>query len=244
MSKKHDHWEWFSMTTAGVNTNATLQRYKYNGMELDRMHGLDTYDFGARQYDPVLGRWDRMDPLCEKYYDVSPYGYCGGNPVRYIDPDGMLILPVLYRENYKDQLLPEYYRSMSGFVNAMEEFGKTTWGHHLISSFVDKGKSHYGVRGNGDYSDITLIIKEFNFEMKIDASMSESQMAETITHEFTLHGALIDETIGIYRKKGIDEALDFFFKTTEEQDHIENKPLYEKTKDELLHNKPEYENAF
>lgn len=68
--------------------NAGMQPYKYNGKELDRMHGLDTYDYGARQYDPMLGRWDRMDPLCEKYYSVSPYVYCGGNPIRYIDQDG------------------------------------------------------------------------------------------------------------------------------------------------------------
>ena len=68
--------------------NANMQPYKYNGKELDRMHGLDTYDYGARQYDPVLGRWDRMDPLCEKYYDVSPYVYCHNNPVMCIAPDG------------------------------------------------------------------------------------------------------------------------------------------------------------
>ena len=53
------------------------------------MHGLNTYDYGARQYDPILARWDRMDPLCEKYYSISPYAYCGGNPVNAIDPDGM-----------------------------------------------------------------------------------------------------------------------------------------------------------
>ena len=47
-----------------------------NGKELDRMHGLDTYDYGARQYDPVFCRWYRMNPLCEKYYGVSPYSYC------------------------------------------------------------------------------------------------------------------------------------------------------------------------
>ena len=69
----------------------SLQPYKYNGKELDTMHGLNTYDYGARQYDPVLGRWDRMDPLCEKYYSVSPYVYCVNNPVRYIDPDGTSI---------------------------------------------------------------------------------------------------------------------------------------------------------
>ena len=69
--------------------NAELQPYKYNGKEFDKMHGLNTYDYGARQYNPVTARWDRMDPLCEKYYSMSPYAYCGNNPVRYIDPDGM-----------------------------------------------------------------------------------------------------------------------------------------------------------
>ncbi len=68
--------------------NASLQPYKYNGKELDRMHGLDTYDYGARQYNPVTARWDRMDPLCEKYYSISPYAYCHDNPIKFIDPDG------------------------------------------------------------------------------------------------------------------------------------------------------------
>lgn len=67
---------------------STIQPYKYNGKELDTMHGLNTYDYGARQYYSILGRWDRMDPLCEKYYDVSPYVYCGNTPVSRIDIDG------------------------------------------------------------------------------------------------------------------------------------------------------------
>ena len=73
---------------ATASKGADVQPYKYNGKELDRMHGLDTYDYGARQYDPVLARWDRMDPLCEKFYSTSPYAYCANNPVRFIDPDG------------------------------------------------------------------------------------------------------------------------------------------------------------
>lgn len=68
--------------------NADFQPYKYNGKELDLMHGLNTYDYGARQHDPILARWDRIDPLCEKYYSTSPYVYCNNNPVKYIDPDG------------------------------------------------------------------------------------------------------------------------------------------------------------
>ncbi len=67
---------------------ADLQPYKYNGKELDKMHGLNTYDYGARQYNPILGRWDRVDPLAEKYYSISPYAYCVNNPVKYIDEHG------------------------------------------------------------------------------------------------------------------------------------------------------------
>ncbi len=64
------------------------QPYKYNGKELDRTHGLDWYDYGARQYDPFVPGFTSLDPMCEKYYYVSPYVYCLNNPVKHIDPDG------------------------------------------------------------------------------------------------------------------------------------------------------------
>ena len=65
---------------------------KYNGKEFDRTHGLDWYDYSARQYDPASGRFTSMDPLCEKYYNISPYSYCAGNPIRYVDPDGRKVI--------------------------------------------------------------------------------------------------------------------------------------------------------
>lgn len=68
--------------------NYSVQLRKYNGKEFDRMHGLNTYDYGARQYNPVTARWDRVDPLAHEYYSVSPYVYCMNNPVRFVDPDG------------------------------------------------------------------------------------------------------------------------------------------------------------
>ena len=72
----------------GSPYNPDYQPYKYNGKELDRMHGLDTYDYGARQYNPIAARWDRMDPLCEKNPDVSPYHFCHNNPMNRVDADG------------------------------------------------------------------------------------------------------------------------------------------------------------
>ena len=70
----------------GESTNGDTQRYKYNGKELDRMHGLDWYDYGARHMDAM--RFTTMDPLAEKYYGLSPYAYCGNNPVNAIDLRG------------------------------------------------------------------------------------------------------------------------------------------------------------
>ncbi|MDD6019843.1 MAG: hypothetical protein PUD41_05410 [bacterium] len=58
---------------------------------LDRTHGLDLYDSEARWYDSLLGRTSTMDPLAEKYYSLSPYLWCAGNPVRFVDPDGRII---------------------------------------------------------------------------------------------------------------------------------------------------------
>ncbi|MBR4886393.1 MAG: RHS repeat-associated core domain-containing protein [Muribaculaceae bacterium] len=69
----------------------TTDRYQYSGKEFDRMNGLDLYDFHARQYDPVLGRFTTPDPHSEKYYHISPYAYCASNPLRYIEPTGMEI---------------------------------------------------------------------------------------------------------------------------------------------------------
>ena len=51
----------FGLPMSDLGRNGGLQRFKYNGKEFDEMHGLNTYDYGARQYKPVLARWDRME---------------------------------------------------------------------------------------------------------------------------------------------------------------------------------------
>ena len=56
------------------------------------MYGLDTYDHGARQYNPARITWGRMDQLCEEYYNISPYLCCLGDPINKFDPDGKRVV--------------------------------------------------------------------------------------------------------------------------------------------------------
>ena len=72
----------------GSMKGTDIQPYKYNGKEFQTMHGLHWYDYGARMYDPIICRWNAVDPLAEKFYNATPYSYCGNNPVNAIDPDG------------------------------------------------------------------------------------------------------------------------------------------------------------
>ena len=72
------------------STGGDIQRYKYNGKELDRMFGLDWYDYGARHYDGVRAQFTTFDPLAEKDYGTSPYAYCGNAPIIRVDRDGRI----------------------------------------------------------------------------------------------------------------------------------------------------------
>lgn len=63
-------------------------RYTYNDKEDQNFFDLEYLDYGARFYDPELGRFHTVDPLAEKYYHASPFAYVENNPISRIDPDG------------------------------------------------------------------------------------------------------------------------------------------------------------
>ncbi|MBI9039709.1 MAG: hypothetical protein JEY97_16385 [Bacteroidales bacterium] len=65
-----------------------LNKNLYNGKELQDDFGLDWYDYGARFYDPALGRWHVIDNLSENSISITPYHYCINNPIAFIDPNG------------------------------------------------------------------------------------------------------------------------------------------------------------
>ena len=78
------------MEDPAMLTGGTSHPFRFTGKELDKVNSLNMYDFGARWYDVAgVPMWTSIDPLAEKYYNVSPYAYCAGDPVKYIDNKGL-----------------------------------------------------------------------------------------------------------------------------------------------------------
>lgn len=86
----------YGMLMPGRHEEATesVYRYAFNGMQADKeIKGeRNNYDFGARMYDPRVGRWLTRDPLEAKYTGLSPYNFVANTPLMAKDPDGRWII--------------------------------------------------------------------------------------------------------------------------------------------------------
>ena len=89
---------------SALSLSAT-NRYKFGGKESLEPVSLDMLDFGARFYDPRIARWNTQDPLAEKYFSLSPYNYCAGNPITLVDPTGMVMDDYRLKKNGEIELM-------------------------------------------------------------------------------------------------------------------------------------------
>lgn len=87
----------FGMTMPGRNYSSDSYRYGFNGMEKDdEFKGVgNSYDFGARMYDPRICRFPSLDPMMNQRVGFSPYEFAANSPIQFIDENGEFPLPVL-----------------------------------------------------------------------------------------------------------------------------------------------------
>ena len=132
------HYYPYGGVIGDISTNENLQKYKFEGKELDRTFGLDNYDIHARQYFAMAPMWDRIDPLTEDNPQFSPYSYCFGNPVNYGDYDGFipsvyaaaLMSALAYGEDNNDN-----YKEYQKDLNRQDWYTSTLIDNSVLSDF-------------------------------------------------------------------------------------------------------------
>ena len=124
--------------------------YKYNGKEYQDELGLNFYDYGARNYDPALGRWMNMDPLAYKYFSYSSYNYALNVPTFFIDPDGKKII---WGEGDADKKTREQ----------VEELRKNSASFNVLYEFLD-GLEDYDITISIDDAHIDVLAKKNNID--------------------------------------------------------------------------------
>ena len=127
------------MTTGGSYPVMTSNRWKYNGKEVQTTGNVNWLDYGAREYDEVIARWTRPDPMSEKYYGTSGYTYCVDNPISLIDSNGdsVIVNNVGYisRDDQKDNSV---YLQENNEIIFLGKIGGTINANKIYSNLLNK----------------------------------------------------------------------------------------------------------
>lgn len=81
----------FGSPMPGRNFNSNNYKYGFNGKENDKETvgtGQGTQDYGMRIYNPALGRFLSVDPITNKYPELTPYQFASNRPISHSDLDG------------------------------------------------------------------------------------------------------------------------------------------------------------
>jgi RHS repeat-associated protein len=142
MQVQENHYDPWGLNLVGIESQGSPDhKFQYNGKEKQEELGLHWNDYGARFYDPQLGRWHSVDKLADAYIDHSPYSYVFNNPLKFIDPDGK---KVIYVNGY-------WQSGIIGGLIGSNSPGRMYWGEGFVreaSRFFNDGQ-----RGNGMFID-------------------------------------------------------------------------------------------
>ncbi|MBK9338826.1 MAG: RHS repeat-associated core domain-containing protein [Lewinellaceae bacterium] len=152
---QENHYYPFGMAQEGSWTPqvGTENQYQYNSKEFNEDLGVNWYNYGARCYDPAVGRWWSVDPLAEKYRSWSPYQYGLNNSVRMIDPDGRQVQDIIirYSKDMTEDDRAKYNKQISTILGNLTD--------DKIS--IKNGKVTIDEKSDGSKKNATRLIRGF-----------------------------------------------------------------------------------
>ncbi len=129
----------FGMRQSNAAMLGSDNRFRYNGKEEQNVGGLDLLDYGARFYDPQIGRWHSADPLADDYEEWSPYNYSTDDPINKLDPDGRWVCALVGAAlDYGCQVYDNY--KQSGEIGYDELVGNVNFVSVGLSAINPTGK--------------------------------------------------------------------------------------------------------
>jgi RHS repeat-associated protein len=148
-----------------LDSNPGFQPFGFAGGLYDADTGLTR--FGARDYDPQIGRWTAKDPI-RFAGDTNLYGYVLGDPLNGIDPSG-LEPPAIQFPGVDQNANARRVAGMSTgqFIAAFKTHGEFDYKNRVPGNpnacatspnplFEDYGNWHFGYAGSGKYGGLVL----------------------------------------------------------------------------------------
>ncbi|MHB2154422.1 RHS repeat domain-containing protein [Calditrichota bacterium GD2] len=267
--KEYNDYYPFGLRMPGRSMNTALNYvlYKFSGKELDEESGINWYYFGARYYDPVIGRFNTVDPKWYLRVWESPYAYTGNNPINRIEIKGLYWIKsskgkvVAYSYPLYASIImeiPSFFPFGGILTNSVKRFGfgdytvsNASWASSILP--FKKYKSlitsiFWGASNFDDYRQWNWDKKTFSLAVKLGyaENISTGGMNAIVLNK--LLKKLIAENKNLTKKrlleklkKELSTIQDFYKLTKEEFIKLHGKETYEDYKQADIKNNDSWE---